>query len=324
MTPAVGDMLSVLANHFDEPFGDSSAIPTLYLARMTREHVTVALSGDGADEVFGGYRRYRHGWAEHRVRRALPHWARRLSASVARHYPKFDYLPRIFRGKTFLGNLGLSLGEAYFVSMSTFRDPGSVLAPELNATLEGYSPREAFVERFQPLRHLSALEQMQAVDFDTWLPGDILVKADRATMAYSLESRSPWLDYRLVELACRLPSRFKVHGSIGKHIFKKALAKYVPEPVITRRKMGFSVPLASWFRTELKPTFESAVFDKEMEQYFHIPAVRRIWTEHQSGLHNHDRKLWNLLMLANWHARHVRREAVPVRAGRAAQRPLEF
>jgi asparagine synthase (glutamine-hydrolysing) len=149
---------------------------------------------------------------------------------------------------------------------------------------------------------------MQAVDFQTYLPGDILVKADRATMAYSLESRSPWLDYRLGELACRLPVAFKLRGRIGKYVFKRALAPYVPEQVIVRRKMGFAVPLAEWFRTTLKPVFLQRVLCDAMEPYVHLPEARRLWTEHQSGLHDHSRKLWNLLMLACWDARHARHE----------------
>jgi asparagine synthase (glutamine-hydrolysing) len=266
----------------------------------------VALSGDGADEVFAGYRRYRHGTVEERIRRALPARGRQWSGTMARYYPKFDYLPQIFRAQTFLGNLALPLGDAYFTSMSTFRDAGlrTVLAPELAGALNGYSPREAFVDRFHRVRHLAPLEQLQAVDMETYLPGDILVKADRATMAYSLEARCPWLDYRLVELGCRMPPSFKLARGVGKLIFKHAVSRYVPKPVLNRRKMGFSPPLAAWFRGELRPVFEATVLDREMEAYLFFPEVRRIWEEHQGGMHNHDRKLWNLLMLAGWRARH--------------------
>jgi asparagine synthase (glutamine-hydrolysing) len=147
---------------------------------------------------------------------------------------------------------------------------------------------------------------MQWVDMQTYLPGDILVKADRATMAYSLEGRSPWLDYRLAELSLRTPPALKVHGTTGKYIFKQALSPYIPQEVIDRKKMGFSVPLGEWFRTTLRPVFQSFVFSSEMEEFVSPPEVRRIWNEHQSGLHNHERKLWNLLMLSAWNARHRR------------------
>jgi asparagine synthase (glutamine-hydrolysing) len=212
----------------------------------------------------------------------------------------------VFRAKTLLGNLAREMGDAYFTSMTAFRDEGlnAVLAPELSGQLDAYSPRAAYRDRFAAVRDLPPLQQMQAVDLQTYLPGDILVKADRATMAYSLESRSPWLDYRLGELACRLPSAFKLHGRSGKHIFKRALAPYVPDEVITRRKMGFSVPLAEWFRTSLKPVFQAQALQPGMERYLSLSETRRLWSEHQSGLHDHSRKLWNVLMLACWESRH--------------------
>jgi len=300
-------VLDTLVEHFDEPLADSSAIPMLYLARMTREHVTVSLCGDGADELFGGYRRYFYGALEERLRAGFPGWFRRSVFQFGgRYYPKFDYLPQVFRAKTLLTNLAQEIGDAYFTSMTAFRDHtlDAVLSPELRGALDGYSPRRQYGERFQAVRHLPPLEQMQSVDLDTYLPGDILVKADRATMAHSLESRSPWLDFRLAELAGRLPAGFKLRGRTGKHIFKRALAPYIPDEVITRRKMGFSVPLADWFRTSLKPVFQEQVLKPEMEQYLSLGETRRIWSEHQSGLYDHSRKLWNVLMLACWAARH--------------------
>lgn len=308
VSPSIHEVLDTLVEHYDEPFADSSAIPMLYLARMTREHVTVSLCGDGADELFGGYRRYFYGVVEERLRVRFPEWFRRSVIDAGgRLYPKFDYLPQVFRAKTLLTNLAQEIGDAYFTSMTAFRDEtlDAVLSAEMRGSLGDYSPRRKYRERFHAVRHLPPLEQMQSVDLDTYLPGDILVKADRATMAHSLESRSPWLDFRLAELAGRLRSNFKLHGKTGKHIFKQAVRPYVPEAIIHRRKSGFSVPLAEWLRTSLKPTFESTVLCEPMERYFSLGEVRRIWNEHQSGLHNHDRKLWSLLMLACWDARHL-------------------
>jgi asparagine synthase (glutamine-hydrolysing) len=223
-----------------------------------------------------------------------------------RYYPKFDYLPQVFRAKTLLGNLALDVGDSYFTSMSTLRDGvlDSVLSPDLRSTLNGYCPRDSFRRRFQKFSHLPPLQQMQAVDMETYLPGDILVKADRATMAHSLESRSPWLDYRLAELSFRLPEGLKIHRGIGKYAFKKAVEPLVPHENIYRSKMGFSVPLAQWFQSSLRAVFRSLVLDNtDMDRYVFRPGVRRLWNEHQSGLANHDRKLWNLLMLACWHSR---------------------
>lgn len=309
VTPAVHEILDLLSWHFDEPFGDSSAIPMLYLSRMTRERVTVALTGDGADELFGGYRRYRYGLLEQRLRGALPAWFRDSAVAAAgRWYPKADYLPQMFRAKTLLGNLACDIGDAYFTSMSTFGDPAldAVLAPELRLQLGGYTPRQAFRDRFRSLRHLDPLQQMQAVDLETYLPGDILVKTDRTTMAFSLESRAPWLDHRLADVALGLPPHWKVRGGAGKYVFKQAVAHLMPPVVAMRRKMGFSVPLAAWMRTSLKSTFETLALAPSMERFVSISELRRIWREHQSRIHNHDRKLWNVLMLAVWHERHGR------------------
>jgi asparagine synthase (glutamine-hydrolysing) len=223
-----------------------------------------------------------------------------------RYYPKFDYLPQVFRAKTLLTNVADDLGNAYFTSMSAFRDAGldAVLSAEMQACLRGYSVREKLGALFEEVKDQPPLEQMQWVDLQTYLPGDILVKADRATMAYSLESRSPWLDYRLAELAFQLPSSFKVNGRMGKYVFKRAMANYVPRSVIERKKMGFSVPLAEWFRTALKPVFETLVLCKDMQEFVSLREARRIWEEHQSRFHNHDKKLWNLLMLGAWNRRH--------------------
>lgn len=308
VTPAVEEVIGTLVEHFDEPFGDSSAIPTLYLAEMTRRHVTVALSGDGADEVFGGYRRYLHGAVEQRLRALLPDWFRRSVVRFgAAHYPKFDFLPRPFRARTVLANLAGEMADACFRSSACLSDAGvaRVLAPGLLAQLNGYLPSQRFREQFAAVRHLAPLEQMQAVDFETYLPGDILVKVDRATMAHSLEARSPWLDYRMIELAGTVPPSWKLHGHTGKHIFKTTFASYLPDGVTHRHKMGFAVPLGVWLRSSLKGLFEKFVFRTEMECFLSLPAVRKMWAEHQSGVRNHDRALWNLLIAAMWHNRWV-------------------
>jgi len=307
VTPSMHEALDDVFTQFDEPFGDSSAIPMMYLSRMTRRHVTVALSGDGADEIFGGYRRYYYGALEQRVRSRVPASLRSVVFQTAgRVYPKFDFLPQVFRAKSLLTNLAQETGDAYFNSMSVFRDTWlrRILSPELRAALSDYAPRQQFRERFQQVSHLSALEQMQAIDFETYLPGDILVKTDRTTMLHSLEARCPWLDHRLIELAGTLPPGLKLRGRQGKHIFRKAVAPYVPSGTLTRRKMGFSVPLAEWLRSSLRTTFEDTVLQPAMSEYLSLEEVRRLWSEHQSGWHNHDRKLWNLLMLAGWHARY--------------------
>ena len=305
VSPNIHDVLGVLARYMDEPFGDSSIIPTLYLAEMTRRHVTVALSGDGADEVFGGYRRYYFGVLEERLRRKFPSLFRRSALAWAgRHYPKFDYLPQVFRAKSLLTNLSLEIGDAYYSSMTAFRDVGleAAISPDVRRDLDGYSPRRWFRDQFLAVQNLRPLEQMQAVDFQTYLPGDILVKVDRATMIHSLEARSPWLDYRIVELACAMPPAWKLRGRNGKAIFKKVVRPLLPEQNVTRRKMGFAVPLSEWLRTSLKPVFESTVLRDRGWGLIEPSEARRLWSEHQGGFFNHERQLWNLLMLGLWKA----------------------
>lgn len=287
----IQETLRQVVQQFDEPFGDSSAIPTMHLARLTRRHVTVALSGDGADELFGGYRRYFHEVVEERLRRRIPGWVRRsVLPGLSQHYYR-------------LKSLATDIGDTYFTTQTAFRNE-NILAAHLRETLGGYTSRASFRERFQPLRHLSPLQQLQAVDLQTYLPGDIMVKVDRATMANSLECRSPWLDYRLGELACRLPERFKLRGEVGKHVFKQAMMPYIPREIITRPKMGFSVPLGEWFRTSLKSAFEEKVLGTAGAAYFSYPEVIRLWEQHQAGRYDWSRRLWNLLMLCLWAEAH--------------------
>ncbi len=307
VSPSIHEMLPVLVDHYDEPFGDASAIPTLYLCRMTRKHVTVALSGDGADELFGGYDRYALGVLEDRIRRAFPGWFRRSAIrTAARLWPRTDYLPRPLRFKSMLTCVSQEVADGYYTSVTAFRDEAldAVLSPGMRRELAGYTPREGFRKQFEGLEHLSALEQLQAVDIKTYLPGDILVKMDRASMAYSLEARAPWLDYRLGELAAKLPSSYKVRGANGKVVFKRALQRYLPEVTTARRKQGFVVPMAEWMRTSLKPTFESAVFRPEMEELVDLGEARRIWAQHQGGVFDNSTQLWYLLMLGCWKAHH--------------------
>lgn len=307
VTPDVGAMLDTLAFHYDEPFGDSSAIPTLYLAQMTRERVTVALSGDGADELFGGYRRYRFGVIEEKLRSLMPRWFRRSVVRVgAAVYPRLDFAPRPFRAKATLKCLSQELADAYYSSMAAIGDGDLdlLLEPRKRRELRDYMPREQFRQRFLPWTHLPPLQQMQAVDFETYLSGDILVKVDRATMAYSLESRAPWLDPHLAELAGRLPQSFKIASSQGKYVFKRALEPFLPTEVLTRAKMGFTIPLESLLRSTLRSSFAEFVLCPAMEQFIDTSTVKRIWNEHQRGIRNHRTILWNLLALGMWRRRH--------------------
>jgi asparagine synthase (glutamine-hydrolysing) len=299
----VNAMVDLLVQQFDEPFGDSSAIPTLYLAQLARQDVTVALSGDGADEVFGGYARYGHVIASS-LRELLPVRFRRLSLAADWCY---DDLPRIFASAPAMRKLNRSVVEHYFHWISATDNDGLIrlLSPDLLADLGGYTPKAALADRFARYRELPLLHQMQAVDMETYLPGDILVKMDRATMAFSLESRAPWLDHRLAEYAGTLPQDFKMKRGVGKRILRRAFQSLLPPATLSRPKMGFGPPLAEWLRASLRGMFEEYVFRPEMSQYLNLPTVRQLWDEHQSGANDYRIWiLWNILILARWHARH--------------------
>jgi asparagine synthase (glutamine-hydrolysing) len=299
----VSAMVDLVVEQFDEPFGDSSAIPTLYLAQLARQDVTVALSGDGADEVFGGYARYGHVIASS-LRDLLPVRFQRLNPATAWC---FDNLPQLFTSVQAMRKLNRSIVEHYFHWISATDEDGlnRLLAPDLLAGLSGYTPKAALAERFARHSDLPLLQQMQAVDMETYLPGDILVKMDRATMAFSLESRAPWLDHRLAEYAGTLPQEFKMKRGVGKRILRRAFFSRLPAVTLSRPKMGFGPPLAEWLRTSLKGMFEEYVFRPGMAQYLNLATVMQLWQEHQSGANDYRIWiLWNILILARWHARY--------------------
>ena len=299
LSAAIEEVLPALTWHFDEPFADSSAIPALYVARIAREQVTVALTGDGADEVFAGYRKYFNGMLESRLRSFLP---RGLRSRAWRHYPEYERDRPWLRARAFAANAACAPADALFNAVSAFRDSNleAVLAPEIRARIKGYNPRQIYREKCALVQHLHPLDQMQWVDMTTSLPGDMLVKMDRAAMAHSLENRSPWLDHRLAELAGSLPTNFKLHGLERKYIWKAAVSQFVPEAILERRKMGFQAPLAKWFRTSLRPVFQEAVLAPGGSEYFDPGVVGRMWNEHQSGAYDHGRKLWTLLVFILW------------------------
>lgn len=299
---AVG-VVKKLVWHYDEPFADSSAVPTYYVSQVAREQVTVALAGDGGDENFAGYRRYYFDHRENTMRALLPPAIREpVFGALASFYPKADWAPRIFRGKATFENLARSPIEAYFRSVSGF-------APELKAQLlhkdifqelRGYESLDVLRGYYQKADTQDPLSRIQYVDIKTYLTDDILVKVDRATMAHSLEVRAPILDHKFMELAASIPSSLKLRGTNGKYIFKKALKDTLPKAVLTRKKMGFGVPLAQWFRKDLKELAYSVIFDRNKSMFLDQSTIKRVWREHQGGLRDRSTELWTLLMFRLW------------------------
>jgi asparagine synthase (glutamine-hydrolysing) len=242
------DLVNELAWLYDEPFADSSAIPTYRVCALARKQVTVALSGDGGDENLAGYRRYRWHIYEERVRSLLPLNIRKpLFGLLGRAYPKADWAPKVLRAKSTLEALACDSVEGYFHSVSIMGDAmrERLFSPAFRRRLQGYSAVEVLRRHAQraPVDH--PLARVQYLDLKTYLVGDILTKVDRASMAHALEVRNPLLDYSLVEWMSGLPTALKLHGREGKYVLKKALEPLLPHELLYRPKMGFSVPLAS-------------------------------------------------------------------------------
>jgi asparagine synthase (glutamine-hydrolysing) len=285
------------AETFDEPFADASAVPTWHVSRLARRHVTVALSGDGGDEDFGGYRRYLFDQWEHRARRWLPMSVWRLLGGL---YPKVDWLPRWLRGKRTLQDLGCSpeLAYARSVSASLPEEVFLVLRPEHRAAAG--DPLQPVLDAYRAADGADALARASAADFATWLPGDILTKVDRASMAVSLEVRAPFLDYRMVEFAARVPSALKMAGGTTKAFLRSALRARLPAAVLERQKQGFSVPLRAWFRGELGDALAAVAGGSRLAAWLEPAAVQRLLQRHRSGRSDHGELLWACFVLARF------------------------
>jgi len=291
--------------HFDEPLADSSTVPTWLVSKMAREHVTVALSGDGGDEVFGGYRRYVFDVAENRMRARLGASGRRAFALAGELYPRLAWAPRFLRAKSVLSNLGTESGRAYFSSMTQvdLATARAVLAPELRAALGRYDPYDAFAEHYERPRDCPSLYRAQYADFKTWLPDRILVKTDRASMAASLEVRVPLLDHRFVERFANLATRHKVHAGRGKHALREALRQRIPAEVLDGKKRGFETPLRSWIRGPLAGAIGEAIEELPAEVFDRVGLRRRL-ERHRAGTEDHSQLLWSLLVWEHWRRRH--------------------
>ena len=301
--PDAVSIVEKLVWHYDEPFADSSAVPTYYVSQVAREHVTVALAGDGGDENFAGYRRYYFDRRENMMRAMLPHAIRQpLFGTLASLYPKADWAPRVFRGKATFENLARAPIEGYFRSISALKSElkDQLLNEQVRQELNGYDSLDVFRYYYQRADTKDPLSRIQYVDIKTYLTDDILVKVDRASMAHSLEVRAPILDHKLMELAAAIPSSLKLRGMNGKYIFKKALKQILPASVLNRRKMGFGVPLAHWFRNDLKELAHSVIFGRKRDALLDDSTVKRVWQEHQSGLRDRSTELWTVLMFRLW------------------------
>jgi asparagine synthase (glutamine-hydrolysing) len=295
------DLIDELAAVYDEPYADSSAIPTYRVCQLARKHVTVALSGDGGDESFGGYRRYRLHLMEERMRASMPMGVRRpLFGLLGRAYPKLDWAPRVLRAKTTFEALARDSVEAYFHSVSILRGSmrAQLFSNAFKARLGGYGAGEVFRRHAAQADTDDPLALVQYLDLHTYLIDDINTKVDRASMAHSLEVREPLMDHELVEWLATLPSSLKVRGQEGKFLLKKAMEPYLPSEIMYRPKMGFAVPLARWFRGPLQQRVRDAVLGPRLAEtgWFNAGYLRHLVDAHQSGARDYSSPLWTLLM----------------------------
>lgn len=308
--PQALEILPKLVHHYDEPFGDSSAIPTYYVSRMARRHVTVALTGDAGDETFAGYPRYSAARLG-QIFDALPAPLRRMA-----DLPLWKRMPVSVEAKTLrrrLQRLMLSMGRSpedrYLAWITMFTDAmkATLCTDGFRDATRDCEPREFLASYYRELPEGDFVHRTTYVDLMTYLPCDLNVKVDLASMAHGLETRSPFLDHKVVELAGRIPMRYKLRmtptGMRGKFILKEAFGDMLPRPILARRKMGFGVPIAAWFRGELKEMVRDVLLSRDsLERGYFVPAeVRRVVEEHTEGRSDHGYRLWYLLMLELWH-----------------------
>jgi asparagine synthase (glutamine-hydrolysing) len=288
-------ILDDVIHHFDEPFGDSSAIPTWYVSQLTREHVTVALAGDGGDESFGGYLRYSR-ILNRRNLAFLRRMIRPLSSATA------AMLPRRTPGCRFIRGLGLENSEHFAVATAEF-DSRSLLSREFLRSIERPVTEEVHGLVADLKRTHDPLMPFTRFDLNWYLPDDILTKVDRMSMAHSLEVRGPFLDYRLVEFAARMPAEWKLDQRDRKLILKQAFSQDLPDCVLTPRKRGFSIPLADWFRGELRPLLEDVIQDEDLmgSGIMNRREVRGLLDEHVNKIRDRSSQLWRILFFAQWH-----------------------
>jgi len=305
--PTALDILPTLVWHLDEPFADSSAVPTYYVSRAARERVTVALSGDGGDEVFGGYEsRYGMSLLEAKLRGRLPRPLRRgVLGPLAAIWPRAEGLPRPLRWKTAMRNLSLEPEVAYCHDLSFFppADKRPLVSAEFERSVAGHDPFAAIARHFARARGRDHLSRIMYVDLKTWLVNDILVKVDRMSMASSLEVRSPLLDHEVIELAASLPSTLKFRDGVSKYLLKRYSERHAPASVIHRPKKGFTIPLAEWLRGPLRSTAAELLLSERARHrgYFDAGAVRSLWDQHDRRQRDRAHQIWTLMMLELWH-----------------------
>jgi asparagine synthase (glutamine-hydrolysing) len=302
VSPDEFEAIDDLAAMFDEPFADASALPTWRVCQLARETVTVALSGDGADEAFAGYRRHLFQHREAKLRGFIPRGVRQsLFGGLGAIYPKADWAPRPLRAKTTLLSLAGSDEEGYARALAAtppeIRE--SIYTDEFRRQRGSHRAEDELIALMRRAPGRSALDRAQYADLKFWLPGDILTKVDRTSMAVSLEAREPLLDHRLIEFAATLPERLRVRGGQGKWLLKRTMRRYLPDEVLYRPKQGFVTPIAQWFRGPLASAAHNIGASSALARtgWFDVKRLHKLADAHVSGRSDNSRLLWQLLML---------------------------
>ncbi len=305
----VEDNLIDIAGYFDEPFADPSFVPTYFVSKLARSMVTVALAGDGGDENFAGYSKYQQDQLENKIRSLVPSM---LPGSVFKKGSQmlFDSNNRqLRRGASLLSSLAVSSDTGFFISNTFFSEQlwDRLVRDEFKSELSDYNPADITTDLYKSADTDNHLSKILYTDIKSYLPGDILVKVDRMSMANSLETRAPILDYRVVEYAATIPANLKLKDKESKYILKTTMERLLTDETLYRKKMGFSVPLANWFRNEIKQIAESKLLSANngLSQFFKPDEVKTIWQQHQSGERDYSSELWSMLAFELWWVRYI-------------------
>ena len=301
--PELAASLPRIVYHMDEPFADTSAVPVYFLAEFARRHVTVCLSGDGADEIFAGYTTYVADRIRHRTR-FVPAWGSQALGWLADRILPVTHrkVSFEFKARRFLAGHSLPAWQAHCFWRTIFSEDekARLVRPEHQKEVLAEEPLAAFGRHFATVSDCDPLDQALFVDIKTWLPDDILVKVDRASMAHSLEVRTPFLDHRLVEFAASLPVRWKMNGLETKYLLKKSQQRRLPRSVFRRAKAGFNAPVSQWILSSLRETSEEALAHPSMSEWFDPSFIESLWARHRRGEEDNGLKLYGLVCLGLW------------------------
>ena len=305
----VAERLEHIVSYFDEPFADPSLVPTFFVSELARKAVTVALAGDGGDEMFAGYEKYTTDDIENKLRDKFPESLRKklfpTIANVAGKIPgKVGK-----KAKSLLTSLSHDAAMGFYITNSMITDEmwNRLVRPEVSAELKGYHPSHYTIETYNKADGSDHLSKILYTDIKTFMTGDILVKVDRMSMANSLEVRAPILDYQVAEFAASLPSSQKYRDGEKKYLLKEVFKPFIPDSLLYRKKMGFNTPLDDWFRSELKGVASSALLQDAsgLKQYFQQAEIDKLWSEHQQNKQNHGTVLWSMLMFQLWYNKYA-------------------